>query len=136
MKNICKRLLLKMCSWDSKKISLQKKNIFFKKDLLVAASYKKTPVLESLFNSDYYQIFKSTYYEEHLRTTASENVFMKLREINIYKEFDSTLKKKFFQHQKQVKMFVFTSWLVSHGVCIHIQYSFGGVRNKLQTLNI
>ena len=65
----------------------------------MAASYKKTPVLESLFNSDYYQIFKSTYYEEHLRTTASENVFMKLREINIYKEFDSTLKKKFFQHQ-------------------------------------
>ena len=75
----------------------------------MAASYKKTPVLESLFNSDYYQIFKSTYYEEHLRTTASENVFMKLREINIYKEFDSTLKKKFFQNQKQVKMFVFTS---------------------------
>ena len=75
----------------------------------MAASYKKTPVLESLFNFDYYQNFKSTYYEEHLRTTASENVFMKLREINIYKEFDSTLKKKFFQNQKQVKMFVFTS---------------------------
>ena len=33
-------------------------------------------------------------------------------------------------------MFVFTSWLVSHGVCIHIQYFFGVVRNKLQTLNI
>ena len=75
----------------------------------MAASYKKAPVLESLFNSDYYQIFKGTYYEEHLRTTASENVFMKLQEINIYKEFHSTLKKKFFQHQKQVKMFVFTS---------------------------
>ena len=75
----------------------------------MAASYKKAPVLESLFNSDYYQIFKGTYYEEHLRTTASENVFMKLQEINIYKEFDSTLKKKFFQYQKQVKMFVFTS---------------------------
>ena len=31
-------------------------------------------------------------------------------------------------------MFVFTSWLVSHEVCIHIQYFFGGVRNKLQTI--
>ena len=28
--------------------------------------------------------FKSTYFEEHLPTAASENVFMKLRKINIY----------------------------------------------------
>ena len=33
----------------------------------------KTPVLESLFNSE---IVKSTYFEGHLRT-SSENVFMK-----------------------------------------------------------
>ena len=27
---------------------------------------------------------------------------------------------------------VFTSWLVSHQVCIHMQYFFGVIRNKLQ----
>ena len=45
------------------------------------------------------RVFKSTYFEEHLRTAASENVFMKLRKIKIYhKEF------VFFQdqYQKQV----------------------------------
>ena len=44
----------------------------------VAASYKKTPVLKSLFNSQYCEIFQSTYFEEHLQTAASENVFMKI----------------------------------------------------------
>ena len=33
------------------------------------------------------EIFKSTYNEEHLRTAATENVFMKLRKIKLYKEF-------------------------------------------------
>ena len=47
----------------------------------------RPPVLESLFNSVYCEIFKSTYFEEHLCTAASENVFMKLRKIKIYKEF-------------------------------------------------
>ena len=45
---------------------------------------RKTPVLESLFNSEYCKIFKSTDIEEHLRTAASENVFMKLRKIKNY----------------------------------------------------
>ena len=53
----------------------------------MAASYRKTPVLESLFNSEYCEIFKSTYFEEHLYTFASENVFMELRKIKIYMEF-------------------------------------------------
>ena len=52
----------------------------------MTTSYKKTPVLESLFNSEYCKIFESTYFEEHLRPAASENVFMKLRKIKIYKE--------------------------------------------------
>ena len=47
----------------------------------MAASYRKKPVLQSLFNSDYCEIFKS---EEHMRTAASENVFIKLRKIKIY----------------------------------------------------
>ena len=42
---------------------------------------QKTAVLESLFNSEYYEIFKSTYSEEHLWMAASENVLMKLKKI-------------------------------------------------------
>ena len=61
-----------------------KKEHLFKEDLLVAASYRKIPVLESLFNFEYCEIFKSTYFEEHLRTAASGNVLMKLRKIKIY----------------------------------------------------
>ena len=37
-----------------------------------------TPVLESLFNSEYYEIFQSTYFEEHLQTATSENMFIKI----------------------------------------------------------
>ena len=44
----------------------------------MAASYTKTPVFESLFNSEYCEMFKSTYFEEHLQTAASENVFIKI----------------------------------------------------------
>ena len=44
----------------------------------MAASYTKTPVLESLFNSEYCKIFQSTYFEEHLQTAASENLFIKI----------------------------------------------------------
>ena len=44
----------------------------------MAASYKKTLVLESLFNPEYCEIFQSTYFEEHLETAASENVFIKI----------------------------------------------------------
>ena len=52
----------------------------------MAASYWKTLVLESLFNSEYYEIFKSTYFEEHLQTLNSENVFMRIihKEIWLY----------------------------------------------------
>ena len=59
--------------------SAGRKEHHFKEHLLVSAS--KTPVLESLFNSKYCEIFKSMYFEEHLRTAASENVFMNLRKI-------------------------------------------------------
>ena len=40
--------------------------------------------VEPLFNSEYYEIFKRIYFEEHLRTAASENVFMKQRKIETY----------------------------------------------------
>ena len=44
----------------------------------------KKALLESLFNSEYCEMFKSTHSEEHLRTAASANVFMKLRKIKIF----------------------------------------------------
>ena len=49
----------------------------------MAASYMKTPVLESPFNSEYCEIFNRAYFEEHLATAASENILMKLRRIKI-----------------------------------------------------
>ena len=44
----------------------------------MAASYTKTPVLESLFNSKYCEVFQSIYFEERLQTAAYENVFIKI----------------------------------------------------------
>ena len=46
----------------------------------------------------YCEMFKSTYFEEHLQTVASENVFMKLRKIENYSSGVLTLhlKNKFF----------------------------------------
>ena len=44
----------------------------------MAASYTKTPVLESLFNSEYCEIFQSTYFEEHLQAAGSEDVFIEI----------------------------------------------------------
>ena len=38
--------------------------------------YRKTPVLESLFNSEYCEIVQGTYFQEHLQTATSENVFV------------------------------------------------------------
>ena len=37
-----------------------------------------------LFNSKCCEIFKSTYFEEHMWMASSENVFMKLRKIKYY----------------------------------------------------
>ena len=56
-------------------------------------------MLESLFNSEHCGIFNSTYFEEHLRTAASENLFMKLRKTKNHSQEILTL----------VKMSVFIS---------------------------
>ena len=65
---------------------------------LTLACQKRTPLLRrppngcfshestsvgACFDSEYWEIFKNTYFEEYLRTAASENVFMKLRKIKI-----------------------------------------------------
>ena len=47
----------------------------------MAASYRKTLTLKSLFKSEYCDFFKCIYFEENLRTAVSEDVFMKLRKI-------------------------------------------------------
>ena len=56
------------------------------------------------------------------------------------KSFNFTLKKSgFFNINIRNKFFILgitslgISWLVSDEVCIHIQYFFGVVKNKLQT---
>ena len=73
----------------------------------MAASYRETPVLAPLFNSEYCQIFTGIFFEEHLRTAASEYVLMKVRKIKIYSYFvtlNFTLKNRIFEnhYQKQV----------------------------------
>ena len=59
----------------------QPPELFYKNSVVkkLAIFAEKKPLLESLFNSEYCEIFKSTYFEELLRTAASENVFMKLK---------------------------------------------------------
>ena len=72
-----------------------------------------------MFNSEYCEIYKSTYSEEHLRNAASENVFMKLRKI------------------KELKKQVFSTSIseTSENVCFYFMIGFFGmVRNKLQAL--
>ena len=83
----------------------------------MAASYRATPVFESLFTSEYCKIFKSIFFEKHLQTTgtaASENVFMKLRKIKIYSSGVLTLhfKKGFFNINIRSKLclFLFHDW--------------------------
>ena len=90
-----------------------------------------------------YWIFNSTYFEQHLRTTIYENVFMRLRKNKNISlgSFNFIFKKQvemflFISWKKQVKMIVFILWLVSFAVCIQMQYFCHMVRNKLQTINI
>ena len=54
----------------------QPPEVFYKKTK-ISSIHRKTPLLKFLFNSKYWEIFKSSYFEEHLWTAVSENVFMK-----------------------------------------------------------
>ena len=142
MKNICKRLLLEVFY---KKAFLKNFAIFTGRKWLVisvlwknlsichyhvAASYTKTPVLKSLFNSEYCEIFQSTHFEEHLQTAASENVFIKI----IHKENKFMLKNPdFFNINIRSKwrcLFLFHDWFPVKFEFIHMQYFFGMVRNR------
>ena len=78
----------------------------------MAASYWKTLVLESLFNSEYYEIFKSTYFEEHLQTLTSENVFMRI----IHKEIWLSI--------KETTVFSTSISETSENVCFYFMIGF------------
>ena len=97
----------------------------------MAASYGKTPVLEYFFDAEYCEILT-------ILKNICGRLLLKMCSWNwekikfIHKELlHYYIKNRFFQHQyqKQVNMFVFTSWLVSHEVCIYMQYFFGVVKN-------
>ena len=64
-------------------MQMQPPEVLYKKAVLKISQYilRETIVLEYLFNLEYCEVFESTYFEEHLRTTASEYVVMKLRKI-------------------------------------------------------
>ena len=59
---------------------------------------QEIPVLECHFNYEFCEILKSTYFQEHLRMAASENVFIKLRKIISYFQ-------KFIHKAKEKKLF-------------------------------
>ena len=64
--------------------------MFYKKAVLLktlSQDRQENTCVEFLFNSEYCEISKGTYFEEYLRTAASENVFMKLKKKNSHKEF-------------------------------------------------
>ena len=85
----------------------------------MATAYRKTPVLESLFNSEYCKIFKSAYFEEHLQTAASENVFIKI----IHKEKKNSINIR----NKWKCLLLFNDWFLMKFV--FTIYFFGMVRN-------
>ena len=124
-----------------KKIQKQPPELLYKKTVAKKLANSQNSTSKSLFNLKYCEILKSTYFEEHLRTAASENVFMKLRKNKDCSSgiFNFILRKEvkifvFISWKKQVKMLLFISRLVSVGVSI--QYFCNMVRNKLQPMNI
>ena len=87
--------------------------------------------MESLFNSEYCEIFKSTYFDEQMQNAASENVFMKKKRLfirNYYIYIKETGENVCFYFMKKT----------SENVCFYfqVQYFCDVVRNDLQTINI
>ena len=80
-------------------------------------------MLESFFNLEYCKIFKSTYFEEHLRMAASEYEFMKLKKIKNHRQVKLYISLLFYHDWFALK-FVFT-YNISL-TCI----------SKLQTINM
>ena len=109
--------------WNGHFITLKRyrsSHRIYLKICLFSNIHRKTLLLEFISNSEHCKIFNSTYFEEHLRTSASENTLMRLR-----KTKTCSPKKLSF-----LKIFLFISWLVSIGVFIHIQYFLDMVRKN------
>ena len=45
-------------------------------------------MLETLFNSEYWETFQGTYFEEHLQTVASENVYETEKSLKLLKNLN------------------------------------------------
>ena len=82
-------------------------------------------MLESLFNSEYCESYRSTYFE-HLRKVVSENVFMELVKLK-------TVHTSISETSENV---CFCFMVFSFGACIHMEYFFDVVKNKLLTVNM
>ena len=87
-KNLLRRsgCLITFKRYRSSHLRCSIKKLFFQKLRNIHKTNRKTHVLESGFKLEYHncEIFKSTYFEEHLGTAASENMFIKLRKIKNY----------------------------------------------------
>ena len=132
------------CLITSKKYRSSHRRCAIKKVLLKNQQiqfHRKTPLLESLFNSEYCKIFKSNYFKEHLRTAASENVHeakkKRLLTRNFYIYIKETSENVCFYFMKETSenacFYFMIGFLWS---CFHIEYFCDVVRNKLQTINI
>ena len=64
-------------------------------------------MLETLFNSEYWETFQGTYFEEHLQTVASENVYETEKSLiqNIGKLFRAPILKNICKRLR-LKMFM------------------------------
>ena len=90
------------CLITFKKIQKQPPEVFYKK---------------AVVNSEYCEIFESTYFEEHLRTAASENVFMKLRK-RLFKETSENVCFYFMKETRKNACFYFMIGFLWNLVCI------------------
>ena len=100
----------KICQYFT--ISLQKEYLFQEK-LLVAASYRKTPVLESLFNSEYCKIFKIPNLKNICVRLLLKMCSWNWGKLKFIRSFNFTLKNRFNQHDIQSKwkcLFLLHEW--------------------------
>ena len=96
--------------------------MFFKRAVIKKlANPQKNTLLESLFNSRYCEIFKKTYFEEHLPTTASENVLMKLRKKKIVIKTFLTL---YYSKETSEKVYFYFMKETSENACFYFMIGF------------
>ena len=136
----------KLYSWnpsilrrESINMLTSKKNTFFKKELLVAASYKKTLALKSLFSSEYCQILRAPTLENICARLLLKMCSWNWEKLKFIKSFNFTLRNQ-YQYSTSVSETsenVSFYFMIGFPWRLYLQrYYFGVARNKLQTLNI